>query len=66
MRKVEDLSREKGVQSFRVDTNFDNLFIQKMLASLDFTYCGEIFYDKNQRRAYEKILTLCAKKIIIG
>jgi GNAT superfamily N-acetyltransferase len=54
MRKVEELSWQKRIKSFRVDTNFDNLFMQKMLLALDFVYCGEIFYDKNQRRAYEK------------
>jgi GNAT superfamily N-acetyltransferase len=54
MRKVEDLCRQKGIHSFRVDTNFDNVYMQKILAALEFTYCGEIFYDKNSRRAYEK------------
>ena len=56
MQKVEELAKEKKAGSFRVDTNFDNLFMHKMLFALDFTYCGEIFYDKNQRRAYEKVL----------
>ena len=56
MQQIEELSKQKGVHSFRVDTNFDNLFMQKILFSLNFTYCGEIFYDKNQRRAYEKDL----------
>jgi GNAT superfamily N-acetyltransferase len=54
MRKVEELSRKRNVRSFRVDTNFDNLYMQKILYGLDFTCCGEIFYDKNRRRAYEK------------
>jgi N-acetylglutamate synthase-like GNAT family acetyltransferase len=54
MRKVEELCRQKGIQSFRVDTNFDNVYMQKILFALDFTYCGEIFYDQNPRRAYEK------------
>ena len=57
MQKVQELSRQKGVNSFRVDTNFDNLYMQKILYALDFTYCGEVFYDKNQRRAYEKDLS---------
>jgi GNAT superfamily N-acetyltransferase len=56
MQKVEELSRQKGIQSFRVDTNFDNHYMQKILYSLNFTYCGEIFYDQNQRRAYEKAI----------
>ncbi|GHT41801.1 acetyltransferase [Bacteroidia bacterium] len=58
MQKVEELSWKKGIHSFRVDTNFDNLYMQKILFALDFTYCGEIYYDKNQRRAYEKRLEI--------
>ncbi|MDR3268431.1 MAG: GNAT family N-acetyltransferase [Tannerella sp.] len=54
MQKVEELSRQKGVRSFRVDTNFDNVYMQKILFAMDFTYCGEIFYDQGVRRAYEK------------
>jgi hypothetical protein len=56
MQKVQELCKQKDIHSFRVDTNFDNLYMQKILFALDFTYCGEIFYDLNQRRAYEKIL----------
>jgi N-acetylglutamate synthase-like GNAT family acetyltransferase len=56
MQKITDLSREKGIRSFRVDTNFDNLYMQKILVKLGFTYCGEVFYEKKQRMAYEKIL----------
>jgi N-acetylglutamate synthase-like GNAT family acetyltransferase len=54
MQKVEELSRQREIHSFRVDTNFDNLYMQKILFTLDFTYCGEIMYDKNKRQAYEK------------
>ncbi|MDR2804145.1 MAG: GNAT family N-acetyltransferase [Dysgonamonadaceae bacterium] len=56
MRKIEALSREKGVYSFRVDTNFDNLYMQKIFTNLGFIYCGEVLYDANRRRAYEKRL----------
>jgi GNAT superfamily N-acetyltransferase len=58
MLNVEALCKRKKIYSFRVDTNFDNLYMQKMLFALDFTYCGEVFYDKNQRRAYEKNLNV--------
>ncbi|MDR1631681.1 MAG: GNAT family N-acetyltransferase, partial [Dysgonamonadaceae bacterium] len=37
MQKVQELSKQKGVNSFRVDTNFDNLYMQKILFVLDFT-----------------------------
>ncbi len=56
MQEVEMLSRKNGVFSFRVDTNFDNLYMQKILVKLGFTYCGEITYESGARRAYEKIL----------
>ncbi len=56
MLEVEKLSLQNKIHSFRVDTNFDNLYIQKILVKLNFTYCGEILYDGNSRMAYEKIL----------
>jgi len=57
MQKVMELAKQKGIGSFRVDTNFDNLYMHKMLSALDFTYCGEIFTErKQQRNAYEKVL----------
>lgn len=55
MQNVEELSRKNNIYSFRVDTNFDNLYMQKILAKLEFTYCGEIMYQ-DARMAYEKIL----------
>jgi GNAT superfamily N-acetyltransferase len=56
LQKIEDMSREQGVRSFRVDTNFDNLYMRKALIRLGFTYCGEVFYQCNRRMAYEKII----------
>ncbi|MDR1526598.1 MAG: GNAT family N-acetyltransferase [Dysgonamonadaceae bacterium] len=56
MQKIEALSREKGIRNFRVDTNFDNLYMQRIFAKLGFTYCGEVQYNQNRRMAYEKVL----------
>jgi GNAT superfamily N-acetyltransferase len=56
MQKIEEWSRTKGIYSFRVDTNFDNLYMQKIFAKSGFVYCGEVLYDQNRRMAYEKIL----------
>lgn len=56
MQEVEKLCSEKGVRSFKVDTNFDNLGMQKILERRGFTYCGEISYQGASRRAYEKLL----------
>ncbi|MDR3061978.1 MAG: GNAT family N-acetyltransferase [Dysgonamonadaceae bacterium] len=57
MRKVEELSFHNGIYSFRVDTNFDNSYMQKILLKMNFTYCGEIMYESGKRMAYEKINT---------
>lgn len=54
MQNVEKMSLKKGVTSFRVDTNFDNVSMQKVLEKLGFTYCGEITFQKGRRLAYEK------------
>lgn len=56
MKAVEALSRENGVFSFRVDTNFDNHYMRKMLSTLGFVYCGEIAYQRGARDAYAKKL----------
>ena len=54
--KVEELSRRNNVFSFRIDTNFDNLYMLKIMNNLGFTYCGEVFYESGARMAYEKLL----------
>lgn len=55
MHRVEELSRSKGIKSFRVDTNFDNYYMLKVLAKLGFVYCGEVVY-RDPRQAFEKLL----------
>lgn len=56
MERVEEFSLRKGVNRFRVDTNFDNYYMHKMLERLGFAYCGEIEYNRGSRMAYEKKL----------
>lgn len=56
MQEVEKLSIEKGIRSFKVDTNFDNFGMQRILEKLRFTYCGEIIFQGGSRKAYEKLL----------
>ena len=53
---IENLSIEHKVFSIKVDTNFDNIPMLKILDKLDYTYCGEIFFNGSPRRAYEKVL----------
>lgn len=53
---VEDLCLEQKVYSIKVDTNFDNVPMLKILNKLDYIYCGEIFFGGAPRKAYEKVL----------
>lgn len=57
MQKVEKLSVEKNVNSFKADTNFDNFYMQKIFEKCGFTYCGDISYQHGPRMAYEKLLS---------
>lgn len=56
-RMIEDLCLEKKVFSIKVDTNFDNIPMLKILDKLHYGYCGEIFFGGAPRRAYEKVLS---------
>ncbi|MDR1764314.1 MAG: GNAT family N-acetyltransferase [Dysgonamonadaceae bacterium] len=56
MRRIEQYARECGLRSFRIDTNFDNEFMLKMLDRLGFAFCGEVRMRSGLRRAYEKLL----------
>nr|WP_199000287.1 GNAT family N-acetyltransferase [Flavobacterium sp. ASV13] len=53
---IEGLSLENNIQSIKVDTNFDNTPMLKILDRLKYTYCGEVFFRGSARRAYEKAL----------
>jgi GNAT superfamily N-acetyltransferase len=54
---IENLSLEHAVYSIKVDTNFDNIPMMKILDRLGYVYCGEIFFGGAPRRAYEKVLS---------
>ena len=56
MQEVEGLSYRNGIYNFRVDTNFDNSYMLKILDKLQFVYCGEIEYEGDARKAYDKKL----------
>jgi GNAT superfamily N-acetyltransferase len=56
-RMVEDVAIGKKVYSIKVDTNFDNLPMLKILEKLGYTYCGEVYFRGAARKAFEKILT---------
>lgn len=54
MWQVEELCRQKGVESFRVDTNFDNVYMLRLLEKSGFRHCGKISYEGGERLAFEK------------
>ncbi len=53
---AEDLCRERGIPSIKVDTNFDNTPMLRILDKLGYTYCGEVYFRGSARRAYEKVV----------
>lgn len=53
---IEDFTRSHGIQSIKVDTNYDNLAMLKILESKGYSYCGEVLLAGGMRKAYEKII----------
>lgn len=51
---VEDMSRERGITSFRVDTDEGNKKMQHVLKKSGFTYCGTIWFDSSEKIAFDK------------
>lgn len=55
-RLIEDIALDSKVYSIKVDTNFDNIPMLKILDKLGYTYCGEVFFRGAARKAFEKVL----------
>lgn len=56
--EVENMALKKGVNLFRVDTNFDNTYMLRIFSNLGFAYCGKVYYESGERMAYEKRLDI--------
>jgi len=54
---LETLAIGHNVFSIKVDTNFDNIPMLKLLERLEYSYCGEIFFGGAPRKAFEKVLS---------
>ena len=50
------LARRRGVCAFRVDTNFDNRRMLRLLEKEGFRFCGTVRYAGGERLAFEKRL----------
>ncbi len=46
--------KERGIRSFRVDTDADNEKMKHILDKNGFTYCGTIWFDHSEKIAYDK------------
>jgi GNAT superfamily N-acetyltransferase len=55
-KEIEKLCIKQKVYSIKVDTNFDNVPMLKILAKLGYRYCGKIFFLGAPRKAYEKMI----------
>ncbi|WP_223608015.1 GNAT family N-acetyltransferase [Chryseobacterium sp. OSA05B] len=53
---IEDFTRSHEIQSIKVDTNYDNIAMLKILESKGYSYCGEVVLADGLRKAYEKII----------
>lgn len=54
--EVEKLAITNQTFSIKVDTNYDNLPMLKILEKLHYTYCGEVYFRGSARKAFEKLL----------
>ncbi len=55
MQYVEEVARERGLHSFKIDTMHDNRYMHAMLAHLGFRECGTVRYASGERVAFEKV-----------
>lgn len=55
---IENHSIEQNIFSIKVDTNFDNAAMLRILEKLGYTYCGKVQLLGGERLAFEKILTI--------
>lgn len=56
MKYVENLALSKDIHSIKVDTNFDNIAMLKILERLGYKYCGEVYFRGSARKAFEKLI----------
>lgn len=57
MREAENHARTLGISNFRVDTNFDNHYMLRIIEKMGFHYVGDVVYRETQQRmAFEKTI----------
>lgn len=53
---IETLAKSRNIFSIKVDTNFDNMVMLRILEKLGYQYCGEVIIRDSARMAFEKCL----------
>lgn len=53
---IENLAIKNNIFSIKVDTNFDNIPMLKIVEKLGYSYCGEVYFRGSARKAFEKVL----------
>jgi RimJ/RimL family protein N-acetyltransferase len=53
---IENFALANNIHSVKVDTNFDNPAMLRILEKLGYTYCGEVYFNGSPRKAFEKVL----------
>lgn len=56
MRRLENYAVDEGMHSIRIDTNYDNEAMLRMLERLGYSGCGVVRYASGERMAFEKKL----------
>jgi GNAT superfamily N-acetyltransferase len=56
MREIENIALSENIRNIKVDTNFDNIPMLKILDTLGYIYCGKVYFRGSPRRASQKIL----------
>lgn len=56
LEQAEAQSLKDGFLSLKVDTNFDNTGMLRVLEKLGYVYCGEVHFRGSARKAFEKKL----------
>lgn len=54
--EIESYAKSKKILSIKVDTNFDNPAMLRILEKLGYQYCGEVEFRGSARKAFEKVL----------
>jgi GNAT superfamily N-acetyltransferase len=56
LRFIEEFAIQNGIYSIKVDTNFDNAAMLKLLTDFEYVYCGEVYFRGSARKAFEKVV----------